>query len=328
MLKFEIAEVIENGNLYELSEKINYNRPLTKEEKEISELGDAWVKETAEKHDPNKEFAAYIQKVVEEEIYDLPTEFMEAIFEMGSIGEFDVVDYTYVAQNTLQAHEAAKGGVVDRSFIDFKIFAPQTRNFQIETDLSYVDTRKNGFKNLSTLTTFMVEALENQQYYDMMTRAAAAVTGGEQLIVEGGSTVTLASMDALSLYINDRTDNGLIVGLSKHIQPIKRMEGFKEYFLSDNMKDEFNRFYLPTFFDGLRITGIPSARRFSQNIPAIPEKIIFGFAGEIGKLDMKGEMHTYENYDDYNERIHLMIKDFTYQYVIHRPEYIAKIVLQ
>jgi hypothetical protein len=43
---------------------------------------------------------------------------------------------------------------------------------------------------------------------------------------------------------------------------------------------------------------------------------------------MKGETHTYEDYDNNNEKVHLMLKDFSYGYSIAHPERVAKIVLQ
>ena len=42
---------------------------------------------------------------------------------------------------------------------------------------------------------------------------------------------------------------------------------------------------------------------------------------------MKGDIHTYEDYDNNNEKIHLMLKDFTFSYRIDHIERIAKIVL-
>ncbi len=41
-------------------------------------------------------------------------------------------------------------------------------NRQVETDISYVDLRKNGFKSIATLTTFMKEACQNALFYDAL----------------------------------------------------------------------------------------------------------------------------------------------------------------
>ena len=81
-------------------------------------------------------------------------------------------------------------------------------------------------------------------------------------------------------------------------------------------------------YDGVAITGISSAKKLGDGSLLIPDKRIFGIAGKLGTLDMKGETHTYEDYDNNNEKVHLMLKDFSYGYSIAHPERVAKIVLQ
>nr|DAG64132.1 MAG TPA: hypothetical protein [Caudoviricetes sp.] len=43
---------------------------------------------------------------------------------------------------------------------------------------------------------------------------------------------------------------------------------------------------------------------------------------------MKGEIHTYQDEDNQNERVHLMVKDFTFGHAISHIERVAKITLQ
>ena len=107
---------------------------------------------------------------------------------------------------------------------------------------------------------------------------------------------------------------------------MRRMTGYAQY-LSDAAKDEFNRYGLVKTYDGVAITGISSAKRLGDGSMLIPDKRIFGISGVIGNLDMKGETHTYEDYDNNNEKVHLMLKDFSYGYSIAHPERVAKIVL-
>lgn len=59
----------------------------------------------------------------------------------------------------------------------------------------------------------------------------------------------------------------------------------------------------------------------------LPTNRIFGVAGKIGGLDMKGEIHTYENMDDANEKVIIRVKDFTYSVGITNIENCAKMVL-
>ena len=69
------------------------------------------------------------------------------------------------------------------------------KNRQVETDISYVDLRKNGFKSIATLTTFMKEACQNALFYDALSLADTAVTGGEQAISVAGATPTLEAIN-------------------------------------------------------------------------------------------------------------------------------------
>ena len=139
----------------------------------------------------------------------------------------------------------------------------------------------------------------------------------------------MQDMDALALFLNEYADGGnpFTVSLMKYCAKMRRMTGYAEY-LSDAAKDEFNRYGLVKTYDGVAITGISSAKKLGDGSLLIPDKRIYGIAGKIGRLDMKGETHTYEDHDNNNEKIHLMVKDFTFGYSIDHIERVAKIVLQ
>lgn len=313
--------------LFDVAEKIEYKRALNVEEKEIAEISDSWAKEIGETgKDPDCEVAAYIKRTVQDEIYNAPDELLDQIFTRGSVGEFDDVEYDKEAKNTLVSYEAAKGGVVDRSWIDLTAIKPVWKNRQIETDLSYVDLRKNGFKSIANLTVFMKEACQNALFYDVLSQVDEAIIGGEAKIDVTGKVPTLADMDALSLYLNDRSDDSVIVTLTKYAQAIRRMDGFAQY-MSNNMKDEFNRYGLVKTYDSIGIAAISGAKRQGNGDLLIPDKRVFGIAGRIGNLDMKGDIHVYQDMNNQSEQIHLMLKDFTYGFAITKIENCAKIVM-
>ena len=261
-LKIEVAELMEkSGVMYDVAEKVEYKRNLSTEEKEIYEISDAWCKEIGKTGcDEKKEIAAFVNKVVNEEIYNAPDELLDSMFDRGSIGEFDDEEFTKTPKNTLEAHEAAKGGTVDRSYIDFTAVKPIVRNRQIETDLSYVDLRKNGFKSVATLTTYAKEALQNALFYDVFSMIDNAIVGGEQLVTAGGKVPTQTAVDAFNLYLLDRDPSAVAVCLSKYAQALGRMSGRAQY-MSDSMKDEFNRYGLVNFIDGVRIALFLAQRR-------------------------------------------------------------------
>ena len=328
-IRTEIDELMKkDGVLFEVAEKIEYRRDLNAEEKEIAEISDAWAREIGRTgKDPDCTVAEFINRTVNEELYNTPDELLDQIFDRGTVGEFDDVEGHKTPKNTLVAHEAAKGGTVDRSYIDITVLKPTWKNRQIETDISYVDLRKGGFKAIATLTTFMKEAAQNALFYDALSMADMAVTGGEQLIAVSGTTPTLEAMDALSLYLNDRGDNNVIVTLNKYAQAIRRMPNFAQY-LSTDMKNDFNRYGLVKTYDGINVAGISGARKTGLGTLLLPDKRIYGISGKIGTLDMKGESHTYQDMNNQSEKIHIMFKDFNYGIMLTNIENFAKVTLQ
>ena len=330
MLRTEIAEVMDKvGVMYDVAEKVEYRQTLTSEEKEIAEISDAWVREIGKTgNDKDHEIAAFVNKVVNEEIYNAPDEVLDSLFDRGNIGEFDEVEYAKVVRNTLDAHEAAKGGTVNRSWIDLTAIKPITKNRQIDTDLSYADMRKNGFKSVATITTYAKEALQNMLFYDVFAMIDKALVAGEQVVTAGGAVPTQAAIDKFNLYLLDRDSAPVAVCLNKYAQAMGRMTG-RAQFMSDAMKDDFNRYGLVNFVDGVRVAGISGGRLTGSGAGQLmlPNNRIFGVAGKIGNLDMKGELHTYEDMDNSNEKVILRIKDFTYSIGLTNIDKCNKMVL-
>ena len=329
-LNIEVAELMKQpGRVYSVAEKTQYNRAMDAEDKEIAEVIGAHVNKLIDMGDPDKEIAQFVNRTVTDELYGAPDELLDSMFERGNVGEFDDYEAGRTIKNTLKAYDAAKGGNVPKSYLHYETIKPVWRNKQIEADLSYVEVRRNSWKSIATLTTFMTEALKNQMFYDIFSMVDDAITGGEQKIDAQGKEPTMQDMDALALYLNEYADGGnpFTVSLMKYCSKMRRMTGYAEY-LSDAAKDEFNRYGLVKTYDGVAITGISSAKKLGDGSLLIPDKRIYGIAGKIGRLDMKGETHTYEDHDNNNEKIHLMVKDFTFGYSIDHIERVAKIVLQ
>lgn len=132
-VKIEVAELMEkDGLIYDISEKVTYKRTLNAEEKEVSEVVDAWAREIGEKgKDYDHEIAAYIQRVIQPEVYDKPDALLSTMFNRGTVGEFDDYKVDVIAKNTLIAYDAAKGGNVYKSFIDPTSFAPTWKHKQV-----------------------------------------------------------------------------------------------------------------------------------------------------------------------------------------------------
>lgn len=329
-LDIEVAELMKKpGRVYSVAEKTQYNLPMDAEDKEIAEVCEAHINELIDKGDPDREIGQFVNRTVTDDTYNAPDELLDAMFDRGTIGENDDYQAGRTIRNTLVAHEAAKGGNVPKSYLHYEVIKPVWKNIQVETDISFMEIRRNGWKSIATLTTFMSESLKNKMFYDVFGMVDDMIAGGEQKIDAHGKEPTMQDMDALALYLNEYADGGnpFTVSLMKYCAKMRRMTGYAEY-LSDAAKDEFNRYGLVKTYDGVAITGISSAKKLGDGSLLIPDKRIFGIAGKLGTLDMKGETHTYEDYDNNNEKVHLMLKDFSYGYSIAHPERVAKIILQ
>ena len=210
-------------NMYELACKTNAELDLTDSEKVTVSQLDAYFKKVGERGtDPEHEIAAFVRKAINEEIYSAPDELLDFLFNRDNIGEFDDFEGVTDPKNTLVAYETAKGANVKRSFLDIGVLTPQFFNLQIETDISYKDLRKNGWKSVATITEYAVATFKNKMFKIIFDKIDAGIANGaENYLNVGGAAMTQAASDALALYVNDRADgDGVIVGKSAYIQQI------------------------------------------------------------------------------------------------------------
>lgn len=271
----EIAELIKrDGTMYDWASKITYKRNLTPEEKEISTVVDAWAKDIGTTgRDDNREIANYMIKTITPEVYDKPDALLSTMFNRGSVGEFDDYEIDEDPKNTLKAYDAAKGGNVPKSYLDVNNFKPTWKHKQIETSVRYSELRRGGYKTIANLTTFAQESLMNAMISDVFNQVDAAVTGGDQMIAIADGTLTKTAMDKLSLYILDEVENNdapFTFSLNKYAQAIANMAGYTS-FMSDSMKDNFNRYGLVNFYGGLAISGISGAKKTATGELLVPD---------------------------------------------------------
>jgi len=328
-VKTEIAELMnKDGQMYDWASKVEYRNNLTSEEKEISTVVDAWAKEIGNKGaDKDNEIASFILKTVQPEVYDKPDALLSTMFNRGSVGEFDdyLVDVT--PKNTIKAYDAAKGGNVYKSYIDVTALKPTWKHKQVETEISYADLRRNGFKSIATLTTYAQEALKNAMISDVFNILDTAVAGSDQVFAITGATLDKTSLDKLSLYAIDHAADGdspFTFSLNKYAQQIANISGYTS-FMSDNMKDDYNRYGLVKEYGGLLISGISGAKKAADGALLVPDKRIFAVAGKIGNLDMRGDLRVYQDADNNREKFNIKITGFEYGTVITFADKVAKV---
>lgn len=328
MLKTEIAEIMNQDRaMFEWATKVDKKLNMTAEDNEISGVVDAWAKQIGTKgQDPNGEISEYIVKVIQPEVYDVPDELLSSMFNRGTIGEFDEKQINVDPLNTLVAYDAAKGGNVNKSYIDVKNLKPTWKHKQVETEIKYSDLRRDGFKSVARLTSYIEEALKNKMFFEIFSAIDAAIVGASQTIAAGGTAPSVASMDELALYLLDRGNAPFTVSLSKYAQNIAKMSGYST-FMSDNMKDEYNKYGLTKFYGGISIGSISGAKKTGDNQLLLPDKRIFGIADKIGDLDMRGSLRVYETPDNNREVIGLKVTGFEFGYAITDISKVAKITL-
>lgn len=329
MLRNEIAEIMEtDGLVFETASRTKYNLSLTSEQKEVAEVVDKWAKQIGERgSDPDCELSAFIIKTIEPVVYDTPDALIDGLFDRGSVDEFDDVHGLVNPKNTLKAYDATKGGSVPKSYIDYTELAPVWKSKQIETEISYTQLRKNGFKTVANLATFAEETLKNCLFNDAIAYLDSLITSSntEQYFVSSGS-LTQASIDQITLYLLEHGVNPFILGRTKYAQQIARMTN-QVSFMSDEMKNNFNRYGLVDFVDGVRVAHIPSVVKVNEQ-PVLPDNKVFGIADKIGNLDMKGSLRMYETFDNTAEKVDIKLTGFEYGFMISNPENVCKIEIQ
>ena len=275
--KIEIAELMEkNGTMYDWAEKVNRGVSLTAEETEISQVVDAWAKEIGTKgKDNDNEIAEFIIKTITDPVYNKPDALIEKMFDMDSIGEFDDYVINKTPKNTLVAYESAKGGNVYKSYIDTSALTPTWKHAQVETEISYAQLRRGGFKNIANMAVFAKEALDNKKIKDVFSALDTAIAGGDQVfaVTGGESALTKTTLDKLSLYVLDHLadgDAGIMFGLNKYAQAIANMSGYTSY-MSSTMKDDYNRYGLVKEYGGCLIGGFSGARKAADGELLVPD---------------------------------------------------------
>lgn len=323
------AIMAKDGRLVEFSNKVVYKAPLDAEDKDISEVLDAWAKEIGNTGlDANHEISALVRKAITKETVTAPTTLIERTFEQGNIGEFDDVRGNITPDNTIVVHEAVAGGNVDRSFIDNRVIAPKWTSLQAETDISLADMRRGGYKTVANLITYIQEALEYKKVKLIMDIIDNNISNGDaNYISESTSAPTVTSVDELSVYLQDVTngDVPVIFSTNKYINAISKLAGAQS-FGSDALKDMYNTTGVVNMYAGNELVGISGQKKIGGEL-VIPDKRIFGFAGKIGTCITRGDTQALQETDINSEKIHLKVTGYTFGTMISDIKKAGKIVL-
>lgn len=307
-----------------------YGVELSAEEKELdAAVKDYWKEVGKSGFDRDQELAALIRRVVTPEVVMPAGELLSRMFNEGSVGEFDDVNYETSPENDLVAHEAIIGGNVDKSYIDFTRTTPTWKSLQVETEIPYQELRRNDYKTVANLVNWAKEALEMKRVSMVLTALSAAITGGAaNYINEAGTNPTDTSMAALSLYLHDVSDGSapIAAGLSKYIQAVGNLTNTNTN-KTDMEKSMWNRTGFVKDYAGVELIGYSGQKKFPDGTTVVPDKTLFGVAGKIGNLDMRGELNVYETPDNNREVLSLKLNGYTFGYAFTNILKAAKMVI-
>ena len=75
-------------------------------------------------------------------------------------------------------------------------------------------------------------------------------------------------------------------------------------------------------------TRVSAAEKLGDGSLMIPDKRMFGIAGKIGTLDMKGSTRVYETPDNNDEKYHIKVTGFEFSYAFNADtlDNVAKVV--
>lgn len=335
-MNIELSNYVqEKGKMIEWAEAVVASKKdktieLSEEQIVISEAVNKFAVEIANSGVANTELSAYLKRVVEEEIYNEPSELLDRMFTTGSIGEFD--DYTSVGtwKNNLLAHESSiRGGSVDKSYVDFNRSAMITKQLQIDTEIKYDDLRRDGALTIAQLTLYAIEALQNKKFQAIFSHINGLLLAGDNVFdATGGLTVQL--MDDFAGYVTDQSSTGdtLITGLSTDLRGIKNMPGYTE-FLSNEMKSALNMGTgILNVYNSVPLAQISAGKKLKDGSTLIPKKTIFGFSDKIGQCDMRGELKVYQDTNNKKEVIELKFTGYDFIFAIDHLDKIAKITVK
>lgn len=330
-MNLDFASALERpGFINDWARKIVYNIDLSAEEKEMNAAADDYWKEVGKTgFDEGHALAALIRRSITPDVVMPAGEMLSRMFVEGSIGEFDDADYEVGAKNSLQAHEAIVGGNVDKSYIDHSRVAATWKSLQIETAIMYQDLRRGGYKNVANLVNFGREAFEMKRVSLVLAALSAAITSGAaNYINETGTLPTDTSMGALSLYLHDISDGSapIAFGLNKYIQAAGNLTNVNTN-KTDVEKGLWNKTGFIKDYAGVELIGYSGQKKFADNTTIVPDHVLFGAAGKVGNLDMRGELRVYETLDNNKEKIDIKMNGYTFGWALTDLAKAAKVVI-
>ena len=306
-------------------------RELSEEEVAVSEAVDDFVKQVDKfgNRQAKDSIAQLIHQIIQPEVTNYPYEILNNILTADSYEEFDKIRIFGSPKNTLVARKSApRTGNVEKSYINFTEGTTKEIHLQIETELKMSDLRRNGALGVATLSLYAIEEFNNAKFKYMLQFIDDLKTdGGDGYYKSVGMTV--AGADDFLGYLDDNNTTGgygTVVGLSNLIRKLSQVKDVKEY--SDIAKDEILKTGKLTQVDGSILYPVKAGLKTGKGEKMLPDNILYGFCGIIGKQYTKGDLRTLVIEDGNSETISLKFTGIEFGVCITNPEKIAKLVIE
>lgn len=330
-INLELSQYVEEkGTMFAWANAVVKKEKLTDEQLVISEVANKFATSIANTGIADVSLSSYLKRIVEEEIYNEPSELLDTMFNQGSIGEFD--DYTSVGtwKNNLLAHDVSeRGGTVDKSYVDFNRSAMVRRNLQIETQIKYDDLRRDGALSIATLTLYAIEAMQNKKFQAIFEQVNSLLLSGSN-VFDATAGLTVQLMDDFAGYVTDHTSGNsqLIVGLSTDLRDIKNMPGYTEY-MSNEMKAQLNMgSNILNYYASVPLASVSAGKKLKDGTTLLPAKTIYGFSDKIGQCDMRGTLSVLQTPNNSKQLIDIIFTGYEFVFTIDYLEKISKIVVK
>lgn len=304
---------------------------LEPEEVAISESMNKFVDSLWKTNDSSaiNSIAQVVNKIVEQEIFSVPDEILEAILRNNEYGEFDKVKITMSPKNTLIAREsAARTGNVDKSYINYEKGTTKETHLQIETQIKMSDLRREGALQVADLAVFAIEAFRNEKFTILLNFVGSLATGSEQAITSAGGKLIKTAMDSLAGYVEDNCFEGtpMVVGLSNQLRNIYDFTGYAD-FMSSDMKQRLNDVGSLPMYRGASLYSIKAGKKLGDGRTLVDKNKVYGFAGIVGEQYTRGSMRTLMTPDNNGEYIDIKWTGVDFGFTVTDPSKIAVVTV-
>ena len=305
-------------NKVELSEREEaFGKMIDDQVNQVWKYGNAMAK---------SHIAEIIVKIIEPEVFDVPMELLNQIFDQGSIGEFDDIKFESKWINGLVAKQSAiRTGNVEKTYLGVMDSKREITNLEIATEFPMSELRKPNGLGVAELSLYALEAFNNAKYRFLLNFIENKVVPSTAKFTGAISEATIEPFLGYLYDNNDSATYSQVVGLSNQIRKVSKTAK-NSAFYTDEMKDVLNREAKLQVLDNALLVPIKAGRKDGTGQTLIPDKKLYGFAGKVGQVFNRGELRVHVTENPNSEVFDVMFKGVEFGVAVY-PEQERKIAI-